>query len=108
MMYKIKMLNHNEVGCVMYCSVSNEIHLGFGMILYSLTQREFENISKCISNLYDDQYGEMMLTGNNIFLKTDSEKIVLVFNTDELKLMCLLVNEALLMLEVNNVLKVLN
>lgn len=107
-MCQVQLLNHNELGCVTYCSVSDEIHLGFGMVIYILTQREFENLSECISNLYEEHYGDMMLNGKKIFLKTDSEKIVLAFNTDELKSMWLLVNEALVMLEVNNVLKVLN
>ena len=107
-MCQVQLLNHNELGCVMNCSVSNEIHLGFGMVIYILTHGEFENLSKCISNLYDENYGEMMLTGKKIFLKTDSKKIILALNIDELKLMCMLINEALIMLEVNNVLKVLN
>lgn len=107
-MCQIQLLNHNELGCVMYCPVSNEIHLGFGMVIYILNHSEFENLSECISNLYEEHYSDMMLNGKKIFLNTDSEKIVLALNTDELKSMWLLVNEALIILEVNNVLKVLN
>lgn len=107
-MCQIQLLNHNELGCVMYCPISNEIHLGFGMVIYILTPQEFEKLSHSISNIYEDQYGELMLREKKTFLRTDSDKIVLALNTDELKSMCLLVNEALIMLEVNSVLKVLH
>ncbi|GEM_PF-4481432 len=107
-MNPIQILNQNELGCVMSCSANNDIHLGFGMVIYVLSHCEFENFSRSINNLYEKHYSDMMLNGKKVFFNTDSEKIVLAFNTDELKSIWLLVNEALIMLEVNNVLKVLN
>lgn len=107
-MCQIEMLNQNELGCVMRFTASKDIHLGFGMIIYILSPGEFENLSLCLNNLYEEHYGDMMLSGKKIFFKTDSKKMVLALNTDELKSIWMLVNEALIMLQVKNLLKVSN
>lgn len=107
-MCQIQLLNQNELGCVMCCSVSNDIHLGFGMMLYILNPKEFKNLSGAVNILYNENYGDMMLSGKKVFLNTHNENMILAFNADELRSLWMLINGAIIMFEARKILKILN
>jgi len=100
-MCSFKVINNNSFGCVVVCSGCDHFHLGFGNLLIAYNEKEFLRFVKKVQNTYDNNYAEMLLSGDKIYFKTEYENMVIAFNTDELKSLYELLTEAALMLQVN-------
>lgn len=100
-MCNFKIINSNSFGCVVVCSGCDHLHLGFGNLLVAYNAKEFSRFVNKVQNTYDNNYAEMLLSGDKIYFKTECENMVIAFNTDELKSLYELLTEAALMLQVN-------
>lgn len=82
----------------------DRIHLGFGTLISIFEKTEFHFFCQYISKQYDTYYSKMLVTGEKLFLQTDSERLLIALSTDELKSLYCLINEAAIMLEVQQLL----
>jgi len=103
-MCNFKVISNNSFGCVVVCNGCDHLHLGFGNLLIAYNEKEFLRFVSKVQNTYDNNYAEMLLSGDKIYFKTECENMVIAFNTDELKSLYQLLTEAALMLLVNHLL----
>jgi S-adenosylmethionine hydrolase len=107
-MCKFQVINHNSFGCVVKCSCCQHLHLGFGNVLTVFSVDEFKHFTNHIERVFEKNYSEMILTGEKIYLNTDSEKFVITLNPDELMELNKLLTEARIMLQVHQILNTEN
>lgn len=103
-MCKFQVINHNSFGCIIKCPCCQYLHLGFGNVLTAFSVDEFNQFANHIERVFEKNYSEMILTGEKIYLNTDSEKFVIALNPDELSELNNLLSEAQTMLQVNQIL----
>jgi hypothetical protein len=84
------------------------MHLGFGNVLTAFSVDEFKRFANHVERVFEKNYSEMMLTGEKIYLNTDSEKFVIALNPDELNELNNLLTETHLMLQVQKILNTEN
>lgn len=103
-MCKAILLNNNTLGCVVSCPCCTHIQVGFGNVMSVFSHKEFNCFTSHINSLYTKHYTELITNNNKIFLHTDTEKLFLALNADELKGLCDLLRGAEIMLYVNKIL----
>jgi predicted lipase len=104
-MCKIEVLNQNKFASVLRCSSCNDLHIGYGSVIQTLDIEEFEQFAKIIDDLYEKHYSELLLNGERLFIRTDSTRLVLAFNTDELKALWEILQESLVLIQLESILK---
>jgi predicted lipase len=105
-MCKIEVLNQNKFASILRCSSCNDLHIGYGTVIQVLEIEEFRQFTRIIDELYENHYDDLLLNGERLFIRTDSTRIILAFNKDELKALWEILQETLVLIELESILKV--
>lgn len=103
-MCKFDVISNSAFGCVVKCKCCDHLHLGFGNMVVAFSSEEFSRYARYITNIHKKNYAELLISGEKIYLDTDSKKFVIALNPEELNELNQLLAEASLILEANKIL----
>jgi hypothetical protein len=98
-------LSQTHNGYVMICNHCNNLQVGFGTTLMSLKTKQFYTFCQQVIAQHQHYKDAMHPDRKAILLDTFSKKFALVLSPNELQNLYELLTEALLMLQVNSILK---
>jgi uncharacterized HAD superfamily protein len=97
-------LYYSKDGYVVKCVHCNKFQIAFGNVLINLTPEEFQNFRHQTTEKIKDNKFVDFPDQKNITFYTDSHNIMLVFSFSDLEILYEMLQQANLMLEVNNIL----
>ena len=97
-------LFYSKEGYVVKCIHCDKIQMAFGNVILNLSQKEFQEIRLETIDKIREHRNPAFPEQKNITYYTDSDNIRLVFSYKDLELFYEILQQANLMLEVNNIL----
>lgn len=104
-MCDFQVITTNSFGCIVRCNHCENLHIGFGNVLAVYELEEFQQLRWVVENLFIHNYADSLLSGEKVYINTDSEKVVFALHAEELSQLNTLLNEASVMLEVYTILE---
>lgn len=103
-MCKANILSHNQFGCVVKRTGCGQINLAFGNVFFCFSEEDFFAFCKHITEVHSKHIANMEEERKTLLLTTEQKNLMLAMNGIELNNLKDLLNEALLMLDINNIL----
>lgn len=101
-----KLLYRNKFGKISQCGCSARIQLSFGNFVLGLSEAELEVLKNYIPPLYEAESKQgTPVDERNIFLSPSIHHLMLAFSLEELEGLMDLLNQASLVLEIQNIIR---